>query len=203
MERTEQLLTTIDRLGAAKIKHLQRIHDLKSYRNACLVVRKLMPYTHQFYHDKAKVIYLNKEGRQLIGSTKEVKKSPLIAHTLLRNEAFIHFGCPLDWRTEHPLTKQETALSGFQIKVEGLSLKQEKKVIADAVFSRNGYLYIIEIDHTRNMADNRKKIELYREILPSLENPLLYLFTGSDDRKRKLAAWMKGMRGEVKTFVEI
>lgn len=201
--RIESLLLTIDRLGMAKIKHLQRIHDLKSYRNACRVVRQLEPYTHQVFHEREKIIYLNKEGRELIGSKKEVKRTSYMSHTLLRNEAYLYFNCPLDWRTEHPLETQQKALTPFEIQVKGITPISKKKVIGDAVFTRNGYLHIIEIDNTRNMSDNRKKIDLYKEILPNLNNPILYFFTQTEDRKRKLQGWLKGTRSEVKTFQEI
>ncbi|CAM3728583.1 Replication-relaxation [Mesobacillus zeae] len=193
---------TIDKLGVAKIKHLLRIHDLKSYRNACRVVRQLEPYTHQSYFDREKIIYLNKEGRALIGSTKEVKKSPLIQHSLLRNDAFVHFNCPMNWRTEHTLEVAHKPLSEFEIMIKGLTLKS-KKVVADAVFERNGYMHIIEIDNTRNMIDNKKKIEAYREILPSLKVPILYFFTVNEGRKKKLQEWLYGIRHEILTFEEI
>jgi hypothetical protein len=203
-ERKEQLLGTIDHLGAVKIKHLLRIHnDLRSYRNACRVVRELEPYTHQIFYDREKVIYLNKEGRQLIGSSKEVKKSPLLEHTLLRNDAYLYFKCPPDWKTEYTLESQNEQLSSLQIRVEGLSIKGQKRVVADAVFTQDWYLNIIEIDNTRNMSDNKKKIDLYREIFPSYKVPKLWFFTTSEDRKKKLLKWMEGMRGEVRTFGEI
>ena len=202
-ERLEQLLTTIDRLGAVKIKHLLAIHnDLRSYRNACRVVRELEPFTNQIFYDREKVIYLNKEGRQLIGSTKEVKKSPVLEHTLLRNEVYLYFGCPIDWRTEHTIEKPQERYSSLQIKVEGVKLKQ-KKVVADAVFTRNADTYLIEVDNTRNMSDNRKKIELYKEVMPSVQAPILYFFTVSEIRKRKLEQWLKGVRAKVKTFGEV
>lgn len=203
-ERKEQLLTTIDQLGMAKIKHLLKIHnDLRSYRNACRVVRELEPYTHQTFHDREKIIYLNKEGRQLIGSSKEVKKSPLIDHTLLRNEVYLYFNCPMDWRTEHALSIEQEQPTKLQIMVGDKSIKPTKKVVADAVFNRNGYFNLVEIDNTRKMIDNKKKIELYREIMPSLHVPKLYFFTTSEDRKKKMEKWLEGMRAEVKTFGEI
>lgn len=194
---------TIDKLGMAKIKHLQRIHDLKSYRNACRVVRQLEPYIHSCYHEREKIIYLNKEGRQLIGSNKEVKRTSYMSHTLLRNEAYLYFQCPLDWKTEHPLETSQKVTTQFEMMINGKPPVSIKKVIADAVFTRNGYLNIIEIDNTRNMSDNKKKIELYREIMPKLQMPKLYFFTQTEERKRKLQEWAKGLKCEVMMFKEI
>lgn len=190
-------------MGMAKIKHLQAVHDLKSYRNACRVVKQLKPYIHETYHEREKVIYLNKTGRELIGSEKEVKNNFLIAHTLLRNEAYLHFNCPLDWKTECPLETSQEGLSQFQIQVQGIKPIYKKKVVADAVFNRNGYLHIVEIDNARKMTDNKKKIELYREMMPKWKNPILYIFTHTVDRQRKFEAWLKGVKAEVKLFKEI
>lgn len=194
----------------AKIRHLQQIHDLKSYSNACRVIKQLSPYINETMFDKEKVIYLNKEGRELIGSKKEVKKNMLIEHTLLCNEVFLYFRCPVDWKTEYILETKESAASSFGIQFKGLSLLNKKKVVSDASFNRNGYLHLVEIDNTRGMADNKKKIETYAEIFPNIKNsknmfPALYLFTTTEDRKRKLEGWMKQqkIRGEVKTFKEI
>ena len=186
-------MMTIDTLGMAKIKHLQQIHDLKSYRNACRVVKQLSPYLHETFFEKEKIVYLNKNGCDLIGSRKEVKKTTLIEHTLLANEAYLYFGCPIDWKREYVL-EEKKKLSGLQL--GGLKLAS-KKIVADAVFSRDGYLYLIEIDNTRKMVDNQKKIESYLEMLrPSHK---LFIFTKTEDRKRKFEKWLKG-RGEVLVF---
>jgi Replication-relaxation len=167
------------------------------------VVRQLEPYTHQVFHEREKIIYLNKEGRELIGSKKEVKRTSYMSHTLLRNEAYLHFNCPLDWRTEHHLETEEKVVTKFEMMINGKPPVSKKKVIADAVFTRNGYLNIIEIDNTRNMSDNKKKIELYKEIMPKQQNPKLYFFTQTEERKRKLQEWAKGLKCEVMTFKEI
>ena len=198
---------TIDRLRATTVRQLSHIHDLGSYRNACRIVNQLAPYTHQF-REQEKVIYLNKEGRALIGSTKEVKRTPLIQHMLLTNEAFIHFQCPLDWRTECVLEAEEER-KGLVFSLGATALKPKmKQVIADAIFTRNGYVHIVEIDNTRHMQDNFKKINAYREMWKAIHTkyqlqPILYFFTTTEDRKRKLAAAGKGTRMEVKTFEEL
>lgn len=196
-ERLESLLTTIDTLGMAKIKHLQQIHDLKSYRNACRVIKQLSPYVHETFYDKEKVIYLNKEGRELIGSKREVKKNSLMQHTLLANEVYLYFNCPLDWKREYPLEMSLNNLSG--IRFAGVALAK-KKVVSDTAFTRNGYLHLIEIDNTRSMADNHKKVINYLDIMKPKHK--LYIFTTTKDRKRKFEGWLKG-RGEVYMFGEI
>ncbi len=201
---------TIDTLGAAKIKHLQQTHDLKSYRNACRVVKQLQPYVIETFHNKEKVLYLNKDGRELIGSTREMKKNMLLDHTLLCNDAYLYFNCPIDWQRECPLEAKEPVATGYGIQFKGISLPDKKKVIADASFTRNGYLHLVEIDNTRGMADNRKKIDAYVKVLPSIKEerglvPVLYFFTLTEARKRKLEGWMKekNIYGQVHTFSSI
>lgn len=200
-------MISIDTLGVAKIKHLQKIHDLKSYRNACYAVKKLEGYIHEIFVEKEKVIYLNKAGREMIGSTKEVKKTPLIEHSLLRNDVYLYFNCPVGWKTEHAIEIEKVVPETLEMKIKGLKPVVKKKIISDATFIRNGYFHLIEIDNTRNMSDNKKKIALYTEVMPFIKQhiPVLLFFTTSDVRKKRLEAWCKGkgFRYEVKTFKEI
>lgn len=201
----EEILQTIDRLGIVKIKHLLEIHDLKSYSNTCRIIKtQLRPYIHETYFQKEKVMYLNKKGRELIASEKEELKISLqTIHYLLRNEVYIYFKCPPDWKNEYSIEEKVESFSG--ITFNGLSLSNKKKVVPDAVFTRNGYQYLIEVDNTQDMRVNKKKIEAYREILPNLKaaTPILYFFTTTENRKRKLEEWLKGIRHEVMTFEEI
>lgn len=190
----------------AKIRHLQHIHDLKSYRNACRVIKQLDPFIHETFFEKEKVVYLNKAGREMIGSTKEVKRNSLMEHTLLCNEAYLYFNCPIDWKTEHRIESKE-AVPTFGIHFMGLS-PAKKRIVSDASFSRNGYLYLIEIDNTRSMNDNRKKIEAYSQVLQDIRKsvaPILCIFTTNLERKRKFELWLKekNIHGQVKTFHEV
>lgn len=150
-------------------------------------------------------MYLNKKGRELIASEKEdIKVSSHTIHSLMRNEVYIYFKCPLDWINEYPLETDLKPSNTSGIIFNGLTLINKKKVISDAVFTRNGYLYLIEVDNTQDMATNKKKIDSYREIMPNLETvPILYFFTTTDNRKKKLKEWLKGMHHEVYTFDEI
>lgn len=203
----EIILQTIDRLGIVKIKHLLEIHDLKSYRNACrIITTQLRPFIHETYYQKEKVMYLNKKGREFIASEKgDIQINQHTLHSLLRNEVYIHFKCPLDWKNEYPLEANIKGQMSGEILFQGLTLSNKKKVIADAVFVRNGYLHLIEVDNERKMIDNQKKIDTYREILPAYKNqtPILYFVTKTESRKRKLEEWLKGIRHEIMTFEEI
>ena len=205
-ERIEQLLTTIDILHLATIKHLRGIHDLKSYRNACKVLRQLEPYTFVTYWNKQKVFYLNKLGRDMIGSNKEVKRNQNLEHTLLRNDVYIYLNKPITWQTEaeisYSVPQQHKQLG---IIVKGVSSVTKTRVIADAKYTRNGYTHLVEIDNSRHMPDNLKKIKAYAECFKHLDTPRLEIFTTSLTRKRKFETWLKEytLRGEVFTYEEI
>lgn len=182
--------------------------SLGKYRNACRVITNLSPYLNEV-RSREKIVYLNKEGREFIASDNEIKKSMLFDHMLLANDAFIYFECPRDWRREHVFETSTAAKYSFAIQVNGLSTAtQTKKIVADATFSRNGYLHLIEIDNTRMMSDNIKKIKRYAEMWNDIKNknklqPVLYFFTVSENRKRKLTAATKNLNARVLTFDEI
>ncbi len=195
-----------------KIKHLLHIHDLKSYRNAARIIStQLKPYINETFFEREKVIYLNKEGRDLIGSMNPPQKPALIMHTLLRNEVYLYYQCPYDWTNEFSLEAQMKPRSNLDIHLGGnLKVRDKMKVISDAMFTRNGYVHFIEVDNTRDMIDNRKKIESYAEIFPLVrkdlkESPKLIFFTTTENRKKKLGVWMKerSIPHEVMTFNEI
>jgi hypothetical protein len=171
-----------------------------------IISNHLRPFIHENYFNREKVIYLNKKGRELIASEKEeIKVSVQTIHSLLRNEVYIHFKCPYDWKIEHTLEKKEKSHDSFAMFNAGFTPINKKTIICDAVFKRNGYFHLIEVDNTQDMRVNKKKIDSYREILPAYkeETPILYFFTKTESRKRKLEEWMKGIRHEVRTFEEI
>ena len=200
-------MATIDRLGVVKIKHLLEIHDLKSYRNACrIITTQLRPFIHETYYQKEKIIYLNKKGRQFIASeSPEFEVSNQTIHSLLRNEVYIYFQCPQNWKNEHALSIDIKVPKTIPMFTSNLPISNKKKIVSDAVFNRNGYLHIIEVDNTQDMRANKKKIETYKEILPAYkeETPILYFFTKTESRKKKLEEWLKGIHHKVFTFEEI
>lgn len=190
----------------ATIKQIRGIHDLKSYRNACKVLRQLEPYTQVTYWNKQKVFYLNKAGRDMIGSSKEIKRNQNLEHVLLRNDVYIYLNKPINWETEsvieYSVAQQHKQLG---IIIKGVSVATKTKVIADAKYTRNGYTHLVEIDNTRHMPDNLKKIQAYAECFKYLDTPKLEIFTTSLTRKRKFENWLKEykLRGEVFTYDEI
>ena len=198
----------------ATINQIRGIHDLKSYRNACKVLRQLEPYTQVTYWNKQKVFYLNKLGRDMIGSEKEIKRNQNLEHVLLRNDVYIYLNKPIDWQIESVIEteitdkrkKLDIIVNGKQaINSNGISIATKTKVVADAKYTRNGYTHLVEIDNTRHMPDNLKKIKAYTECFKHLDTPKIEIFTTSLTRKRKFETWLKEykLRGEVFTYDEI
>lgn len=166
-------------------------------------------YLHE-YRGREKVVYLNEYGRNYIASEKEVKKSSLFDHMLLANDAYIYFDCPQTWIKEYAFEREVKPKYDFAIQLNGKTPTAKEKIVSDAVFTRNGYVYLIEIDNIRDMRDNMKKIKKYKEMWKDIAEkfqmkPVLYFFTTTETRKRKLidAAKGKGMNAEVMTFNEI
>jgi hypothetical protein len=201
LARTEQILSVIDQLGVVSVKQLHEILKIGTYRHTCRVISKLEPYLHVF-RSQQKLVYLNKDGRQLIGSEKEIKKSVLFDHMLLANDAFIYYNCPVDWQREYIIETEQEQEFSFAIQVKGLIVATKKKIIPDAVFKRDGYVYLIEIDNTRTMQDNRKKIEKYKEMWTEIRKqfnlqPKICIFTKSEKRKKEFAQLCEKLPNEV------
>lgn len=204
--KVENILTTIDKLGAVTVKQLHEILQPGSYRHTCRLIKQLEEYLH-VVRSNQKIVYLNKDGRNLIGSDKEVKKSVMFDHMLLCNQAYVYYNCPLDWKREYAIETTQEPEYSFGIQIKGLNVVNKQTLIPDALFSRNGYVYLIEIDNTRAMADNRKKIAKYREMWQEIIKyfgmmPKLCIFTLSDQRKREFEQLCTKMPVEIVTFSE-
>lgn len=198
---------TIDRLGAATIRQIHGIHEseLKSYRNACAAIKRLEPYVHTIYFNKEKVLYLNKPGRDLIGSDKEIKQNQHLEHNLLRNEAYIYLNKPVDWQIEKSLEYEVQQANQLGILIKGMNVATKNRVIADAYYTRNGYTHLVEIDNKSDMKDNLRKIKSYVEYFKFLDTPRLEIFTRTSNRKNTFKKWLLEykLRGEVLTYDEI
>ena len=205
-EKIETLLTLIDTLGMATAEQLRAMHDMKSLRNSYFILKKLEPYTHSMFLERKKVYYLNKTGRNFIGSTKEIKRTQNIGHNLKRTDVYLYLNKPLDWEVEKVFEYQENQnASQLDIVIKGLNVSKKKRVVADASYTRNGYTYCVEIDNELDMLDNHNKIKSYASLFPHLKNPRLLFFTTTMNRKIKLEKWMFTYKipGEVKTYAEI
>lgn len=127
------------------------------------------------------VYYLSQKGRELIGAEHEVKWSLQVEHHLLRNDMYLHYGCPKDWEVEQTIEFKHT---------EGLTHK-ELKIIPDATFTKDGSFHFLEVDRTQSMFENKKKIELYQALNPAIQAqyehvPVIVFYTLTPFRQQRL-----------------
>lgn len=148
--RQEQILLSLKSFDYLTVKQLQQLHDLKSSRNAYRVIKQLEPYLNVFKDDGINVYYLNKKGREAVNSTKIRKKTTTVQHYLMRNDLYIHLGCPRSWRNE--------------IRMKYESNKDKIILVADAHYTTNKH-HLVEIDNTQKMSKNKVKIEKYRRLI--------------------------------------
>jgi len=104
-------------------------------------------FVHSFREDRyGTVYYLNKCGRQMIGSKKIYKRTLQVRHTLMRNDFYLYVGCPTNWKNELKVTDGQTT------------------IVTDAVFMKNKQYHFLEVDNTQAMVENSAKIRKYREM---------------------------------------
>jgi Replication-relaxation len=122
------------------------------------------------------IYYLNKEGRELIGSNKVVTKTLQYEHTLMRNDIYIHFEMPTNWKNEYIIPTKDF------------------RIVPDAVFQAKNEVYFLEVDHMQKMKQNYDKIEKYKKFkemgLWQQQNnghfPTLLFYTTKDRRQYQL-----------------
>jgi hypothetical protein len=156
-------------MGYLATSQIQHLHKLGGKRNAQRIIKGMEGYLNYMRLDEH-VYFLNKEGRDLIGSKKERRKTQTIDHFLLRNQYLIHF--KID-----------------QVMLEP-NLKWDKNIlIPDAWYKRQCREYFLEIDRQQLMANNKEKICLYQSLKQSgkiKEFPTLVFVTLTEYRQRLL-----------------
>lgn len=193
VERQEQILHSLDRFGFLSRQQLQRLHRLGGDRNAQKVLKQMEEYLYSFREDGyGAVYYLNKVGRQMIGSQKIVKRTLQVRHALMRNDFFFHMRCPINWKHEVKVTDGTTTL------------------VTDVHFTKNRVHQFLEVDNTQSMAENAAKIKRYREMFERgvFQRelgyfPTLHLVTVSRSRVKRFVEMCQGMPARVYCIEDI
>jgi hypothetical protein len=176
-------------MGYLATSQIQHLHKLGGKRNAQRIIKGMEYYLNHMKLDEH-VYFLNKEGRDLIGSKKERRKTQTIDHFLLRNQYLIHF--KID-----------------QVIFEPNNLKwDEYIVIPDAWYKRQGREYFLEIDRQQLMINNREKINLYQSLKKSgklKEFPTVVFVTLTEYRQKQLRVLLneEKLKSEVYLKVDI
>jgi hypothetical protein len=93
---------------------------------------------------------------------------------------YLYYNKPSDWMVEDTITIYATGL-----------MMQDKYIRPDAHFKKEGRYHFLEIDRTQNMAENKKKIELYAELSVAILNqfgyqPVIVFYTLTSMRRKLL-----------------
>ncbi len=180
-ERQMKILYTLSSLQALSRSQLQHMFELGSKRNANRVLQSIREYTNTKRIGED-VYYLNKKGAELVGGEATIRKNSPLEHIVLRNDIYIFYHYPRDWKVE--------------AKTRWIECGKEYSVVSDARFTYHGQMYFLEVDIQQKMAENKRKVEKYAYLFRFIQRqqigePILLWYTVSDTKKKQLVAWCK------------
>lgn len=189
-QRNEQILLLLKKFDFLTRDQLNSYFKLGTVRNANYVLRNLSEYLKTIRDGYQTIYYLSREGREYVDCEKVRKKGGHVQHVVMRNEIWLHFKCPKDWRNEVKISDENTS------------------VVADAVFTRNGFYHFLEVDNLQSMKENRAKVNRYKELLDSLVKqfgyfPTLVWLTTTEHRRKQLESACNGLNFKVFTINDI
>ena len=189
-QRDEQILLLLKKFDFLTRDQLNSYFKLGTVRNTNYVLRNLSEYLKTIRDGYQSIYYLSREGREYVDCEKVRKKGGHVQHIVMRNEIWLHFKCPKDWKNEVKISDEKTS------------------VVADAVFTRNGFYHFLEVDNLQSMKENRAKINRYKELLDSLVKqfgyfPTLVWLTTTEHRRKQLESACNGLNFKVFTINDI
>lgn len=188
--RDEQILLLLRKFDFLTRDQLNKCFKLGKVRNTNRVLKNLSNYLASYREGNQSVYYLSNLGREYVECTKVRKKGNHVQHTVMRNEFWLFFKCPQDWKNEIKIS------SGANT------------VVTDSMFTRNGFKYFLEVDNIQKMKVNRDKIQRYKNLMPSLiqqfgYNPTLVWLTTTELRRKQLEEACEGLKYQVYTMDDI
>ena len=189
-QRNEQILLLLKKFDFLTRDQLNSHFKLGTVRNANYVLRNLSEYLKTIRDGYQSIYYLSREGRDYVDCEKVRKKGGHVQHIVMRNDLWLYFKCPNDWRNEVKISDKNTS------------------VVADAVFTRNGFYHFLEVDNLQSMKENRAKINRYKELSDSLVKqfgyfPTLVWLTTTEHRRKQLESACNGLNFKVFTINDI
>ncbi|MFJ7662942.1 replication-relaxation family protein [Lysinibacillus sp. NPDC097162] len=190
--REEQILLLLKKFDFLTRDQLNSYFKLGKVCNTNRVLRSLSFYLFNIREGYQTIYYLSKEGRGYVGCEKVRKKGGHVKHFIMRNQFWLFYNCPIDWKNE--------------VKISSGS----NSVITDAMFTRNGFQYFLEVDNLQTMKTNRDKINRYKNLMPSIlqqfgYNPTLVWLTTTELRRKQLeeACASNGLKFQIYTMDDI
>jgi hypothetical protein len=98
---------------------------------------------------------------------------------------YLYYGRPKDWKIEQDI----------RIRPHGM-INSDRYIRPDAMFTRNGKYYFLEVDRTQSMSENQKKIDQYFELDSAIQKqfnhqPVIVFYTLTPLRRDKLKEMCK------------
>lgn len=146
-QRDEEILLLLKRCDFMTRDQIQRYFRIGTVRHTNRILRGLSDYLFCVRNSYQSIYYLNKLGRDYVGCDKIRKNGGHVYHTLMRNDLWLFYGCPPDWRNE--------------IKVSDGNCN----VIVDAMFTKSLRYHFLEVDRLQTMVENKAKIKRYKELV--------------------------------------
>ncbi|KGR74908.1 replication-relaxation family protein [Ureibacillus sinduriensis] len=189
-QRQEQILLLLQKFDFLTRDQLNRYFNLGSIRNTNYVLNSLSEYLHCVRNGYQSIYYLSREGRLYVECDKVRKKGSHVEHTIMRNEMWMYYKCPVDWKNEVKISNSKTY------------------VIADATFNLNGFQCILEVDNLQSMKENKEKIKKYKELMQSVVMklgyyPTLIWLTTTELRRKQTEEECQGLKVKVYTITDI
>lgn len=189
-DRDEQILLALKKFDFMTRDQINKYFKLGKVRNTNRVLKNLSSYLVSYREGNQSVYYLSKIGREYVECTKVRKKGNHVQHTIMRNEFWLFFKCPKDWKNEIRISNGTNT------------------VVTDSMFTRNGFQYFLEVDNIQKMKVNRDKINRYKNLMPSLIQqfgyiPTLVWLTTTELRRKQLVEACEGLKCQVYTMDDI
>ncbi len=189
-QREEAILLLLKRFDFLTRDQLNQYFRLGTKSNTNKVLSRLSEYLTSIRDGYQSIYYLNKQGREYVDCKKVRKKGGHIQHIIMRNDLWLFYKCPLDWKNEVKISDGKTS------------------VVADSIFTRNGFYHFLEVDRLQSMKENRAKIERYKNLMLSLVNkfnyyPTLIWLTTTEHRRKQLEQSCEGLKAKVYTVDDI
>jgi len=144
--REESMLLLLKKFDFLTRDQLNSYFQLGTVRNTNKILGRLSLYLMNIREGYQSIYYLSKEGRDYVDCEKIRKKGGHVQHAVMRNEMWLFYGCPPDWKSEIKVSDGKTA------------------VIVDAMFMKMLQYHFLEVDRMQPMKENRNKIANYKKL---------------------------------------
>ena len=144
--REESMLLLLKKFDFLTRDQLNSYFQLGTVRNTNKILGRLSLYLMNIREGYQSIYYLSKEGRDYVDCEKIRKKGGHVQHAVMRNEMWLFYGCPTDWKSEIKVSDGKTA------------------VIVDAMFMKMLQYHFLEVDRMQPMKENRNKIANYKKL---------------------------------------